>query len=65
MSTFESKNKFLVDNKSTEMRLDNYLLKQFKGVPKSKIYKIIRTGEVRVNSKRIKPLYKIKEVIPP
>ena len=61
MSTFESKNKFLVDNKSTEMRLDNYLLKKFKGVPKSKIYKIIRTGEVRVNSKRIKPLYKIKE----
>lgn len=36
-------------------RLDNYLLKVLKGVPKSHIYRIIRSGEVRVNMKRAKP----------
>lgn len=33
-------------------RLDNYLIRQLKGVPKSHIYRIIRGGEVRVNKKR-------------
>lgn len=41
-------------------RIDNYLLRILKGVPKTHIYKIIRTGQVRVNKKRIKPVYKIK-----
>jgi 23S rRNA pseudouridine955/2504/2580 synthase len=36
-------------------RLDNYLIKTLKGVPKSRIYRIIRAGEVRVNKKRAKP----------
>lgn len=36
-------------------RLDNFLIKTLKGVPKSKIYRIIREGEVRVNKKRAKP----------
>lgn len=36
-------------------RIDNYLLRHLKGVPKSKIYRIIRKGEVRVNKKRCKP----------
>lgn len=36
-------------------RLDNYLLRVLKGVPKSHIYRIIRGGEVRVNKKRAKP----------
>ena len=35
-------------------RLDNYLIKTFKGVPKSRIYKSIRSGEVRINKKRCK-----------
>ncbi len=35
-------------------RLDNYLLRELKGVPKSHIYRIIRGGEVRVNKKRAK-----------
>ena len=34
-------------------RLDNYLLARLKGVPKSHIYRIIRGGEVRINSKRV------------
>lgn len=36
-------------------RLDNFLLKTLKGVPKSRIYRLIRAGEVRVNKKRAKP----------
>ncbi|MCW8900203.1 MAG: 23S rRNA pseudouridine(955/2504/2580) synthase RluC [Gammaproteobacteria bacterium] len=42
-------------------RLDNYLLCQLKGVPKSLVYRIVRKGEVRVNKGRIKPEYRLKE----
>jgi 23S rRNA pseudouridine955/2504/2580 synthase len=34
-------------------RIDNYLLARLKGVPKSLIYRILRSGEVRINSKRV------------
>src|SRR3982751_5484315 len=34
-------------------RIDNYLLARLKGVPKSHIYRIVRSGEVRINSKRV------------
>jgi len=47
-------------NKDNEgRRLDNFLLSIYKTVPKSKIYKIIRKGEVRVNSSRVKPHQKL------
>jgi len=36
-------------------RVDNFLLSKLKGVPKSRIYKILRSGEVRVNKGRVKP----------
>ncbi|WP_006786654.1 RluA family pseudouridine synthase [Thiorhodospira sibirica] len=36
-------------------RLDNYLMRELKGVPKSHIYRMLRTGEVRVNKGRVKP----------
>ena len=42
-------------------RLDNFLFTALKGVPKSRIYRIIRKGEVRVNKGRIKPEYKLAE----
>ncbi|QFQ32173.1 23S rRNA pseudouridine(955/2504/2580) synthase RluC [Buchnera aphidicola] len=41
-------------------RIDNFLKKKFKNIPKSMIYRIIRTGKIRVNKKRIKPNYKLK-----
>ncbi|GAB54927.1 23S rRNA pseudouridine955/2504/2580 synthase [Glaciecola punicea ACAM 611] len=41
-------------------RIDNYLVSKMKGVPKSKIYRILRKGEVRVNKKRAKPDYKLQ-----
>jgi 23S rRNA pseudouridine955/2504/2580 synthase len=34
-------------------RIDNYLLARLKGVPKSHVYRIVRSGEVRINSKRV------------
>lgn len=36
-------------------RLDNYLLRHLKGVPKSRIYRIVRSGEVRINGARCQP----------
>lgn len=50
-----------IDSERAGQRLDNYLLSQLKGVPKSWVYRVIRKGEVRVNSKRIKPLYQLQE----
>jgi 23S rRNA pseudouridine955/2504/2580 synthase len=41
-----------VGEESAGQRLDNYLLRQLKGVPKSHVYRIIRSGEVRVNKGR-------------
>src|SRR5258706_12219124 len=40
-------------------RIDNYLIARLKGVPKSHVYRIIRGGEVRVNSKRVEASQKI------
>ncbi|ATF10020.1 23S rRNA pseudouridine(955/2504/2580) synthase RluC [Candidatus Enterovibrio altilux] len=42
-------------------RLDNFLKNKLKNVPKSRIYRILRKGEIRVNKKRVKPEYKLKE----
>ena len=43
----------LVDEESAGQRLDNYLLRHLKGVPKTHVYRIIRTGEVRINKGRV------------
>lgn len=43
-----------------DQRLDNYLLSRLKGLPKSRLYRIIRKGEVRVNKKRVGPDYRLK-----
>ena len=41
-----------VDGDSAGQRLDNFLIRQLKGVPKTHVYRIIRSGEVRVNKGR-------------
>ena len=46
---------FRIDDEAAGQRLDNYLIKILKGVPKSHIHRIIRAGEVRLNKKRCKP----------
>ncbi|MEA3195085.1 MAG: rRNA pseudouridine synthase [Betaproteobacteria bacterium] len=45
---------------SAGQRIDNFLVARLKGVPKSHIYRVLRSGEVRVNSGRIKPDYRLK-----
>ena len=52
--------KLEVDENSAGQRLDNFLMSRLKGVPKSRIYRIIRKGEVRANGKRVKPDYKLQ-----
>ena len=42
-----------VDEESAGQRLDNFLIRMLKGVPKSHIYRIIRSGEVRRNKGRV------------
>ncbi|HEC11791.1 MAG TPA: 23S rRNA pseudouridine(955/2504/2580) synthase RluC [Acidiferrobacteraceae bacterium] len=50
-----------VDAQHSGQRLDNYLLAALKGVPKSHIYRIVRTGEVRINKGRVRPDYRLRE----
>lgn len=42
-----------VGEEGAGQRIDNYLLKTLKGVPKSHVYRILRSGEVRVNKGRV------------
>ncbi len=44
----------------TGQRIDNFLITYLKGVPKSRIYRILRKGEVRINKGRVKPSYRLK-----
>ena len=60
MKTENKNNILVIDLNSDGMRLDNFLLKMLKGLPKTKIYSMIRKGEVRINSKRAKPMSRIK-----
>lgn len=50
-----------VDEGSAGQRIDNFLLRVCKGVPKSHIYRILRSGEVRVNKGRIDAQYRLAE----
>ena len=55
-----SKVQFVDITESQEgQRIDNFLIKTLKKLPRSRLYRIIRKGEVRVNKKRIKPEYKL------
>ena len=50
----------IVDEASETQKIDNFLLKILKNVPKSHIYKILRSGEVRVNKKRVDTTYRLQ-----
>lgn len=56
----QAKNIFNVKQDSNGQRVDNFLLKNLKDVSKSNIYKLLRKGQIRVNGKRTKPLYKLQ-----
>jgi 23S rRNA pseudouridine955/2504/2580 synthase len=48
-----------VDANSDGQRIDNFLVRELKGVPKSRIYNLLRRGEVRVNKGRVKAEYRL------
>lgn len=50
----------VIGEEADGQRIDNFLLRICKGVPKSHIYRILRSGQVRVNSKRIGPDYRLQ-----
>ena len=49
-----------VDERHAGQRIDNFLLAHFTKVPKSRIYRALRSGEVRVNKGRVKPVYRVQ-----
>ena len=51
----------VVGEEGVAQRIDNFLLRHLKGVPKSHVYRVLRSGEVRVNSGRVKPEYRLRE----
>lgn len=51
---------FTISDDQAGQRIDNFLVKHLKGVPKSHIYRILRSGQVRINSGRKKAHYKLQ-----
>jgi len=49
-----------IDAEYAGQRLDNFLRSRYKSLPRSRLYRIIRKGEVRVNKKRADPDYRIQ-----
>jgi 23S rRNA pseudouridine955/2504/2580 synthase len=52
---------FTIQQGQADQRIDNFLFKSVKGVPKSCLYRLLRKGAIRVNRKRIKSDYRIQE----
>ena len=50
-----------VADEEAGQRLDHYLMARLKGVPKSHIYRVLRSGEVRVNSRRVEGSHRVAE----
>ena len=50
-----------VDAARDGQRIDNFLFTHLKGVPKGLIYRLLRTGKIRVNGKRVKQTYRLQE----
>lgn len=50
----------IIQPEEAGQRIDNFIFKHLKGVPKVRVYRAIRHGEVRVNQGRIKPEYRVK-----
>ena len=53
--------KVQVPEERNGQRIDNFLATQLKGVPKSLVYRLLRTGQVRINGKRAKPDARVSE----
>ena len=51
----------VISRNETGQRLDNFLMKTLPGVPKSHVYRLVRSGQVRVNGGRVKPMRRLAE----
>jgi 23S rRNA pseudouridine955/2504/2580 synthase len=49
-----------IDERHAGQRIDNFLMASLKGLPRTRIYRILRRGEVRVNKGRIRQHYRLK-----
>ncbi len=56
----EAVTKVIIGDEAAGQRLDNYLFRQLKGVPKSRIYRMLRGGEARVNGRRAEPSQRLE-----
>ena len=56
----DSVTRVTITDAEQDQRIDNYLLRVLKGVPKSHVYRILRSGEVRVNKGRIDASYRLQ-----
>ena len=61
MSETHKAQMLVVPERQDGQRLDNFLLRELKGLPRSRVYRLIRTGEVRVNRGRCKPDTRLAE----
>lgn len=50
----------VIDEAHAGQRIDNFIFNHLKGVPKSRVYRSLRQGEVRVNKGRVKPEYRLQ-----
>lgn len=50
-----------IDQETAGQRIDNFLINKLKGVPRDRVYSMLRKGEVRVDKKRVKPMYRLEE----
>lgn len=56
----DSVRRLKIDDSADGQRLDNFLMSRLKGVPKSRIYKLVRGGEVRINGGRVEVSYRLQ-----
>lgn len=49
-----------IEEEGNDQRVDNYLFRRFRNVPKSHLYQLLRSGQVRVNGKRIDASYRLQ-----
>lgn len=55
----EAAHRITVDESASGQRIDNFLMLYLKGVPRSRIYRLLRRGEVRVNRGRVRQHYRL------
>ena len=52
--------KLCIEEEGDDQRIDNFLFKRYKNVPKSHIYQLLRSGQIRVNGKRVGASYRLQ-----